>query len=328
MDRTERFYKIDKLLGERGRASFDELLNALSVSAATLKRDLEYMRSRLNAPILWDRELRAYRFESESKQVGSRYELPGLWFNASEIYALLTMQHLLMCIDLGGLLGPHIQPLVARLNALMGTADDLQGEIRKRVKIIGLTTRRRNLPEFEVIGAALLRRKRLTIRYYARSTGEVTDREISPQRLVHYRDNWSLDAWCHTRDGLRNFSLDSVQSAELLDKNAKEISAKALDEILCAGYGIFAGKEVSWAILRFSPQFSRWVSAETWHPKQRSRFDEAGRFVLEVPFSDHRELMMDILKYGQEVEVLAPEDLCRKVAAEIRKLAGLYGVEK
>ena len=48
MDRTERFYKIDKLLAERKRVTFSELLESLSVSAATLKRDLEYMRNRLN----------------------------------------------------------------------------------------------------------------------------------------------------------------------------------------------------------------------------------------------------------------------------------------
>ena len=85
MDRTERFYKIDKLLAERKRVTFNEMLDALSVSPATLKRDLEYMRNRLNAPIIWDREDRAYRFETKTKSVGDQYELPGLWFNASEI---------------------------------------------------------------------------------------------------------------------------------------------------------------------------------------------------------------------------------------------------
>ena len=39
---------------------------------------------------------------------------------AAEIHALLTMQHLLANLDPGGLLAPHIQPLIARLNALLG----------------------------------------------------------------------------------------------------------------------------------------------------------------------------------------------------------------
>ena len=324
MDRTERFYKIDKLLAERKRATFNDLLESLSVSPATLKRDLEYMRNRLNAPIVWDRDERAYCFDTKNKQVGDQYELPGLWFNASEIHALLTMQHLLTGIDSGGLLGPHVQPLVSRLNALMGAAENTQEEIRKRVKILGVPARRMTLQHFEMIGSGLLRRKRLAIRYYARSTNETTDREISPQRLVHYRETWYLDAWCHTREGLRSFSLDSVQTVEVLNKSAKDIPLKTLDEVLGAGYGIFSGKDVRWAELRFSADRARWVSAERWHPKQRSHFEDDGSFVLEIPFADHRELLMDILKYGRDVEVVSPADLRKKVAEEARGLADFY----
>jgi predicted DNA-binding transcriptional regulator YafY len=56
MDRTERFYKIDQMIHDRKLVPFVDLMAALEVSRATLKRDLEYMRNRLNAPIVWDRE--------------------------------------------------------------------------------------------------------------------------------------------------------------------------------------------------------------------------------------------------------------------------------
>lgn len=324
MDRTERFYKIDQLLSDRGNVTFDELIDELSISSATLKRDLEYMRNRLNAPIVWDRELRAYCFDKTGGQTGARYELPGLWFNASEIHALLTMQHLLSGIDSGGLLGPHIQPLAARLHSLLEACDNKQHEIRKRVKIIGQQVRRIPVPQFEIVGSALLHRNRLAIQYFARSTNEDMKREVSPQRLVYYRENWYLDAWCHTREGLRSFSMDSVRSAEILNTSAKEIAAKVLDEQLAEGYGIFAGNITGWAVLKFTAERGRWIAAEQWHPKQRSRFEEDGSFLLEVPYSDHRELMMDILKHGFQVEVVAPVSLRLKVEEEIKKMARIY----
>jgi predicted DNA-binding transcriptional regulator YafY len=62
MDRTERFYKIDQLLQERRIVPFSVFAADLGVSRATFKRDLEYMRSRLNAPIEWDRDAGAYRY--------------------------------------------------------------------------------------------------------------------------------------------------------------------------------------------------------------------------------------------------------------------------
>mgnify|MGYP001329483762 CR=1 FL=1 len=324
MDRTERFHLIDMMLSRPEPATFDRLLERLEVSRATLKRDLEYLRNRLNAPIVWDRETRGYRYRRGAEtgaEVGPQYELPGLWFSAEEIHALLTMQHLLANLDAGGLLGPHIQPLMARLTGLLGSGRHPAEEVRKRIKLIPLAARRVPLEQFAALGSALLRRKRLRIGYYAKSSDSVSEREVSPQRLVHYRENWYLDAWCHLRNGLRSFAVDGVRHAEVLDKAAREVPEKSLDAMLGAGYGIFSGRRLNWAKLRFSPQRARWVALEQWHPKQRGKLRKDGSYLLEMPYADDRELVMDILRHAPEVEVLAPEALREAVIDKLR--AGL-----
>ncbi len=323
MDRTERFYMIDQLLGERRIVPFVVLRERLGVSRATIKRDLEYLRNRLNAPIIWDREQGGYRF-SETEQAGGQYELPGLWFNASEIHALLTMQHLLSSLDSGGLLGPHIHPLLVRLRSLLGSVDNTSDEIQKRIRIIGVAARKMTFEHFSVVGSSLLRRKRLKISYFVRSRGEATDREVSPQRLVHYRENWYLDAWCHLRNSLRSFSVDAIRYAEILETAARDIPGESLDDVLGAGYGIFSGRRIKWAKLRFSPRRSLWVASEQWHPRQKGGFDQEQRYVLEIPYSSHRELLMDIIKYGQDIEVLAPAELRRVVREELSASLKLY----
>ena len=323
MDRTERFYKIDQLLGERRIVPFSVFAEKLGVSRATIKRDLEYLRSRLNAPIVWDREQGGYRF-AEAERGAGQYELPGLWFNASEIHALLTMQHLLMNLDAGGLLGPHILPLLARLSGLLGTGNDAAGEVQKRIRIIGVAARRMALDHFAVVGSALLGRKRLLLSYYVRSRDEVTEREVSPQRLVHYRENWYLDAWCHVRKELRSFSVDAIRRAEILEAPARNVPEKTLDAVLGAGYGIFSGRSVEWARLRFTLQRARWVASEQWHPRQKGRFEADGSYVLELPYSDPRELAMDILRFGSDVEVMAPDTLKNRVVAELKAALQCY----
>ncbi len=318
MSQTERVYKIDQLLTDRRVVSFQGLQEALEVSRATLKRDLAYMRDRLNAPILFDRDVSGYRFDGAAPRIGGQYELPGLWFSAAEIHALLTMQHLLANLDPGGILAPHIQPLMARLNALLGTAENTADEIRKRILIVGQGKRRLRLEHFERVGSALLRRKRLHISYYARGKDEVTEREVSPQRLVHYRENWYLDAWCHVRRELRNFSVDSIRRCEVLEKPAREVANRTMQEVLGPGYGIFGGRELQWASLRFSPERARWVATEAWHPQQRGRFEADGSWVLQLPYGDDRELIMDILKHGPHVEVLEPARLRDRVKEALR----------
>jgi predicted DNA-binding transcriptional regulator YafY len=324
MNQTERFYKIDQMISDGKLVTFPQLLDALEISRATLRRDLEYMRNRLNAPIVYDRFAGGYRFDSAQPQVGGQYELPGLWFSSAEIHALLTMQHLLANLDPGGILTPHIQPLMARLNALLGTAENTAEEIRRRVLVVGVGQRQLMLDHFERVGSALLRRKQLHITYLSKGKGEVTEREVSPQRLVHYRENWYLDSWCHLRNELRNFAVDSILRVEVLEKSAREVSQRSVNAALGPGYGIFSGVKVQTARLSFTPLRARWVSSELWHPKQKGSFDAAGRYILELPYADHRELIMDILKYGADVEVLGPESLRQLVREEHKRAARTY----
>jgi len=325
MNQTERFYKIDQMISDGKLVTFQQMLAALEISRATLRRDLEYMRNRLNAPIVFDRLGGGYRFDSTPPQVGGQYELPGLWFSAAEIHALLTMQHLLANLDPGGILTPHIQPLMARLNALLGTAENTAEEIRRRVLVVGVGQRQIKLDHFERLGSALLRRKQLHVTYLSKGKAELTEREVSPQRLVHYRENWYLDAWCHLRNELRNFAVDSIQHVEVLEKSARDVSQRSVKAALNPGYGIFAGMQTETARLAFTPHRARWVASEQWHPKQKGYFDQTGHYIMELPYADHRELIMDILKYGADVEVLGPPSLRDLARAEHARAAGLYG---
>jgi predicted DNA-binding transcriptional regulator YafY len=324
MNRLERFYAIDQLLEQHGVVPRAQILARLEISPATFKRDLEYMRDRFNAPVVWDREKGGYRYD-RAPTAGRKFELPGLWFDAREALALATMRHLLASLDPGGLIGPQLAPLQARLDAILGGDAASSAEIERRIRIIPLASRALTLEHFSTVGAALVGRKRLAITYHARGSDETTVRDVSPQRLVHYRDNWYLDAWCHLRKGLRSFAVDSIRQAVLLDTAAREVAHKTLDEYVGAGYGIFSGERVTWARLRFSAERARWVAAEAWHPQQRGGFEPDGRYVLELPYSDDRELVQDVLRHGAEVEVLAPVQLRRKVRAEHLRAARING---
>jgi predicted DNA-binding transcriptional regulator YafY len=321
MDRTERFYKIDRLLKDGRGVAFARLAESLNVSRATLKRDLLYMRDRFNAPIEYDRPTNVYRFGKP--RTGPRYELPGLWFSATEGYALLTTLKLLSDVQ-PGLLEGQLAPLVERLRAVVGRGNHSWAEIEKRVRIFQPERRVGDPAHFGTAAAGTLNRRRLWIRHYNRGEGAVTEREVSPQRLILYRDNWYLDAYCHLRQALRSFSIDAIQAAEVRETKAKEIPAAELDYYLAAGYGIFAGTDLQWAMLKFSPTAARWVASQTWHPDQRHRTDSDGAYILEVPYSNDRELVMEILKFGVDVEVLAPPTLRHKVIEILMDAAKAY----
>ena len=324
MTPAERLYRLKYLLDRHHCLPTNRLLVELEVSPATLKRDIAHLRDRMNAPVVFDRERGGYCLDAAHALAGVQYELPGLWLSADEIHALLTMQHLLANLDAGGLLEPHITPLLARLGKLLGGGAPSPAELARRIRVQTVGARQVKLPHFQAVGSALLRRQRLQISYHGRGRNQVQAREVSPQRLIHYRDNWYLDAWCHWRQALRSFAVDAMQAVQVLAKPAIEVADAELDAILGAGYGIFAGRELQWAMLRFSAERARWVAAETWHPAQRGRFEDSGCYLLELPYADPRELVMDILRHVPDVAVLAPDGLREAVRDKLVKgLAGL-----
>ena len=324
MSRIERIYQIEQILTARRSATREQLLEALGVSRATLKRDLQYLRDRLNAPIEWDSELRGYRF-AEQSGVGPKYQLPGLWFNEQELLALATMQHLLSSIAQDGPISKQLAPLMERLSTIVGHDGLEMSEIQSRVKLLTTGQRKDDLKHFKLIGAALVKRRRLKISYVARySDKNSLNRELSPQRLIHYRNNWYLGAWCHQSEDIRTFSMDVITDCIQLETKAKKISEKRLNEYYDNGYGIYAGVDCKWAKLRFSSEAARYVAHEIWHTDQRSRTQQNGSYLLEVPYVMPQELIMDVLRHGAEVEVLGPAELRDEVKRRVQKMAGLY----
>ncbi len=325
MDRTERFYKIEMLIRSRGSVSFAELMDELGVSRATLKRDLEYLRERLDAPIVYDRFDNGYKLQADPRDARQvKHELPGVWFSEREIHALLTMHQLIQGLDEGGVLARHLQPLLDKLHGMLGASETEARELMKRVKIVNPARRPVAPKHFELIGSALTQRRRVQMRYWVRSRQQHTEREVSPQRLVHYRNTWYLDAWCHGSDALRRFALDAIRDAQLLKQRAKDVALKTIEAELDAGYGVFSGAKVQWASLKFSAEAAQWVAHEQWHPAQQSVLHEDGSLTLRVPYADATELAMDILRHGEQVQVLSPAALAQRVARQLHDAAAQY----
>jgi len=182
---------VVQILHARPVMPLEARLTELVVSRTTFKRDMEYLRERLHAPIVWDRSERGYRLDG-GHALGPVYELPGLWFSASELCALLTAHKLLADIEPG-----------------------------------------------------LLERKRLEVVAWSRGRDAVNSRVITPQRLVHCRDNWYLDAWCHWRNGLRSFAVDALQQVQVLDVAAQDVPTDTLDAHHASAYGIFSGAVIA-----------------------------------------------------------------------------------
>jgi len=322
VDRFDRIYALHRILsGRRVPISERDLQQALECSRATVKRTIAAMRTYLDAPIAYDRARNGYHYADET--VGERWELPGLWFSAAELQALLTLERLLSELS-PGLLAEDLGPFRARIEGLLHRQEIGTGELYTRLRILGMGVRTVEPLLFRTIASAVGARRRLDLHYRSRSQEASTRRHVSPQRIVFYRDNWYLDAWCHLRDGARIFALDRIARAETTEAPALDLDQAGLDERLAGSYGIFQGVPNATAILRFGERMARWVSEERWHPQQKGQWMMDGRYELEIPYADPTELVRDVLRYGADVEVVKPAPLRALVKAEHARALAQY----
>lgn len=318
MDKLDRIHQLHRLFSSRrSPIASARLCQELECSRATLMRDLEWLRDIMGAPIIYDHEHNGYCYDPAQ----SAFELPGLWLNASELHALLSLNHLLAQLQ-PGVLNSLIGPVRERIEKLLGARQLAGPGLAEKVLILSQHARQLPTDTYETVIQALAEGRQIHLTYHARR-GETTPlpRQISPQRLVHYRDNWYLDAWCHTRQGLRSFSLDRMQQPSLSDAPAQQLAASALDEHFASAYGIFNGAAREWALLRFSAHAAQWVADECWHPQQKSRWLSDGRYELQIPFAESPELLGEILRWMPEVQVVEPQSLKEAIIAKLQ--AGL-----
>lgn len=322
MDRLERFYRIHHLMKAGKCIPMPSLLAEFEISRATMKRDLEYMRERLNAPLIYDRDREGYRYDLE-QEGADRYDLPGVWFSPPEIHALFVVHGLLS--DIGpGLLDGTVAPLISRIEKLLEKSRLPSRELARRIRLLNVAHRRSTPSHFGLAAQAVLQRQQLAMSHRHRGDDRQTQRTLSPQRLVLYRGTWYLDAWCHLRDALRSFSLDAVEQLQLLDAPAVNVAEETLDEFYGSSYGIFNGAPIGTVVLRFSAERARWVRNEQWHPEQVGTLESDGRYRLEFPYSNETELMMDILRHGAHVEVLSPAPLREMIGEQVHATMRMY----
>lgn len=320
MSQLERIYEFDRLMRRKQPPKKRDVLKIFEISLAQFKRDLDFMRERLGAPIMFNSETGGYQYAT------GEFNLPGLWFSEREVYSLLLMHSLLDKLQ-PGLVREQLAPFEAKLRGLLNKSARGADRVLDRIQISPSPQRPVDPVHFQAICDATLRRKKLHMRYYSRYRGTESSRTVSPDRVIYYRGNWFLDAWCHDKMAGRRFAIDAVRAVTVLDEPAESLAPEMAGD-KGHGYGIFAGPAEHIAVLLFDSVAARWVGEEEWHPQQRLTVLPNDSVQLEVPYSHPQEILMDILRHGPHVEVVQPASLRSAVAEQHREAAEKYALPK
>ncbi len=325
MDKLHRITQLKRILsGRRTPITLRQLMDRMECSESTARRILHSYRDDFGAPLAFDRRRGGWYLAGPVADAAD--EVPGLWFTTTELHALLAARELLRQLQ-PSLITAQTAPIAERIERILAQRGITIKDLPQRIRLQAPGMRECAPETFATLAQGLFECRRLRIRYTPRSRSSTPDepsRDISPQRFTWQRGNWYLDAWCHRAQGLRRFAVERVQSTDLLDEAAIELTPEDIAAHCDEAYGSYTGTPAHTAVLRVSSERAQWVAEEHWHEKQQGSWLPDGRYQLSVPYSHPEELLLEILKYGADCEVVAPAELRAAVLERLRAALHLY----
>jgi len=317
----EKVYDVHRCLSLNRHGATKERLKqaAGSCSDSTLFRILRFMRTELGAPIGMKPRDGIFRY-----QEGVAYELPGIWLKGDELASLAELLHRLEELQAEFLSGAALRPFIEKLESLLKSRKVSPERMGRKIRFLQTRAGKVDGNVFRTVMEALFNGERLFVRHEDRTSGALTDRMVSPQKMVRYRDNWYLDGYCHLRENLRSFALSGIREVRKSQDKSKEIPEEELQDHFASAYGIFGGRADKTAEILLTGIAARISAREPWHPSEERSSHPDGGLLLRIPYRDSRELIGDILRHAEDVEVLGPPELRTEIIKKLKKVSEKY----
>ncbi len=313
----ERFLWFDQKARAKRYPNATQLAAEFEISLKTAQRDIEFMRDRLNCPLLYDKTRKGYFYEHET------FSLPSIYISSEELTALLITRKMLQGIS-AEYIGGELSQLIEKITSILKkhVTDEASIDEAVSIQLIGYA-----IPSEEIFRTVLegcLKRKSLSLVYYTPARDEKTARKVDPYHLFNYMGTWHLIGYCHLRQGLRDFNLSRITDASMLDEIFSVKRGFSLREYFDSAFGLYKGGEREEVVLRFTPEKAKWIRDQVWHREQKKKHLPDGSLELTFPVAHFAEVAMEVLKHGSGVEVIEPESLRLLIRAEAEKILKLY----
>jgi len=295
-----------------------KLSEKFEISDKQAQRDIEFIRDRLYAPLIYDQKKKGYYYDDNA------YELPPFWLKEEELLSLIIATKLASTIpenESKNSLYNIVETIIENNSSRKVNINDLLSKI----SVKNIEYYKTDGKIFQLVLSGLFNQKCLEIEYSSPFNKETTVRKIYPLHLLCYMGRWHLFAYCDLRKEIRNFALSRIRSISFTDANI-DLPEKLPDikNYVNRNFGLIINDKQIEVCLEFGEDVAEWISEQIWHESQILECNINGGIRLRFPVSDFRELKGEILKYGSSVKVIYPEELKEEIKKEVDKLKNIY----
>lgn len=282
------------------------------VSARTIKRDVDFMKCRLNLPIEFDATRNGYRYTEPVEH------FPSAPVSEAELFAMLVAHKAVAQYrgtPFAAPLGAAFQKLTSQLNR---ESTLHLSQMEQALSFHPFAPDDTDLAAFEKVSKAIEASRILRFDYRKPGAKQKQTRKVEPYHLACVDNRWYLVGHDLGRHALRTFALARMTRPEWMAAKFERPRDFQIEEYLRGSFGIFTGDADFEVVVDFDAWAAALVRERRWHPTQKIQELSGGGLRLTLRLSNLPEVERWILSWGAHATVVRPETL----RASLRKVAG------
>lgn len=312
--KLERVLRIDAIIRSGSHPSVQDLQEHFEVSRRTILLDIEFLKERFSAPLLYSQQHRGYYYSDK------HWEMPSLPVTEGELLALLLSVELAERY-LGTSFEQPLRDAIQRMSEILPKHVQISmSELAHHYSIRPAASTKTPTETLLAFQQAIQNRHPVDMVYFTASSGQENQRVVCPYHLMNIQGDWQLIAYDLLRLNIRQFALSRVRSWRILaDEHFEDNSAFSPETYFLESFQAEHGNQIVEVILLFDVCQARYIRERTLHPSQEiieARPD--GSLLVRFKTGALAEVQRLILQYGRHVKVLEPVSLAVAVAEELR----------
>lgn len=314
----ERMLAIHELLTAGKYPNAQRLARQFEVNPRTIKRDIEFMRDRLELPIEYDASRRGHYYTKPVEK------FPAVKLNEQELFALLVAQKVVAAYQGTA----FVQPLQKAFRRLAGLLDDKHpislGNLDEVLSFRPLGPEDADVGKFNLLTQAMHQGRAVSFRYRKLAQQQWQRRKIHPYHLAFGEHRWYLIGHDVQRRALRTFVLSRMDDVHLLGQKFSRPKDFKVEEYLKNSFSVFKGVEDYEVVIEFDPWATDLLRGRRWNPRHEWLELPGGRSRLRLRLDNLEEILGWVLSWGEHAMVVRPNRLIQRLRASAQAMLAHY----
>ena len=322
MSNLSRITFIDERIRSRGFVTRKEVAEEFEVHIDTVKRDIEYMRLFLNAPLEYSASTGGYVYSTPFQTVFSAAEDAALYY--------IFVHRITDGFRIGGI--PYVPVISKDILAKIKSYVPAEYEnILDSVVYDSSDLDIMDIRDFRNILRSIKNSRQLNIGY-CNAKGEISSRTVEPMLLTNYLGKWYIIAYCHKRKELTVFLISRITESGVTENPfTNPVTAKELKNYTDGSFGMFKSPKTELATIRIHEPSMYYVRNQKWHKDQtvtEGIVNGVKYLEITLPVGErHNEIIARVMAYAPDSEIMSPPQLKEKWIQTIQTMWKKYGIQ-